>query len=386
MPSVAIVTRNAVYGGVETMVSQHQRLFDATVFVAGGSNQPETCPFRYTYVDDRNPARAYILLARWLRKFDVIIYHWLPSWAQESVRQSGRPCIEVVHRDDTADNDKTIPDLVVTHSQYLAEFLWQTHAIKAEVIPHAVDVDRYPSEPEGLCVGAITSYYANKGIDVLLNAWAAIEGRFPQHTLRLYGSGSDRAQFEALAEALGLKSAELLGPLTDPASHYSEFSLFAQPSRAEGMPFAVMEALASNVPVIASSLPAMLEFNHFAEERGYPGLLTLFQSDDSADLAEKITYCLNNLDSQVRGREYIRRFYGLEQHRNLYAQALQQAMAAHRRRVEQVEQVKRLDQDRHWRGWRSAPKRVAHNLYHVVVPRAVRYAAWAFRHRSTARL
>jgi glycosyltransferase involved in cell wall biosynthesis len=377
MPSLAIVTRNAMHGGVETMVAQHQRLFDATVFVAGGSNQPETCPFRYTYINDRNPARAYLLLARLLRPFDVIIYHWLPSWAQESVRLSDRPCIEVVHRDDTADNDKTIPDLVVTHSQFLAEFLSQTYAIQAEVIAHAVDVDRYPTEPKGSYVGAITSYYTNKGIDVLLNAWAAIEEQFPHHTLRLYGAGGDRAQFEQLADTLGLQSAELLGPVKDPASRYAEFSLFVQPSRAEGMPYAMLEALASNVPVIASNLPAMVELNREAVARGYPAPVTLFQSEDAKDLAEKMGKCLGHLNDQVRGRAYITKFYGLEHHRHHYLRVMHQALALHTRRD---------DQARAWKGWRRPAKQVLHNLYCVMVSRRTRYALWAFRHRSTARL
>ena len=375
MPSVAIVTRNAVHGGVETMVAMHQRMFDATVFVAGGINHPETCPFRFTYIDGSNPAHAYAQLARRLRAFDVVIYHWLPAWAQQSIRRADRPAIEVVHRDDTADNDKSIPDLVVTHSRYLADFLWRESSIKAEVIPHAVDVARYPDEPEGSCVGAITSYYTNKGIDLLIEAWAKIETRFPQHRLRLYGAGSDRRLFEELIEKLNLRSADLREPLSDPAAHYSEFSLIVQPSRAEGMPFAIMEALASNIPVIASNLPAMVEFNHQAAERGFPPPLTLFQSGDSGDLAEKMADCLARLGSQVRGREYISHFFGLAQHRALYAQAMEDAIVSH---------DKRIAQDRHWLGWRRPPKQVASNLYHLVVSRRIRHAAWIYRHRSAA--
>jgi glycosyltransferase involved in cell wall biosynthesis len=374
MLSLAIVTRNAVHGGVETMVAQHQQMFDATVFVAGGTNHPDTCPFRYTYIDGETPARAQRQLARLLRQYDVIVYHWLPSWAQESVRQSDRPCIEVLHRDDTADNDKTIPDLVVTHSQYLGDFVEKTWGLRAEVIPHAVDVTRFSAEPLGSCVGAITSYYANKGIDLLIQAWAMLEHQFPQHRLRFYGAGSDRETLAELVQQLGLQSVDLLGPVTDPESHYSEFCLCVQPSRAEGMPFAIMEALASNVPVIASNLPAMVEFNRQADQRGYPPPLMLFQSGDAGELAQNITRCLRTPESQAHGREYINRFYGPDQHRTLYTQAMQHAVAIHEQR---------LAQDRRWKGWRRPPSLVAHNLYHIVAPRRVRYAVWAFRHRPS---
>lgn len=372
MPSVAIVTRNATHGGVETMVAMHQRFFDATVFVAGGSNHPDTCPFRYTYIDAHDPSRASGQLARALRRYDVVIYHWLPIWAQESVRQADRPSIEVVHRDDTADNDKNIPDLVVTHSEYLAEFLQREFAISAQVIPHAVDVTRYPSEPSGSCVGAITSYYKNKGIDLLIEAWARIEGQFPQHRLRLYGAGSDREAFEMMAKDVGVQAIDLRGPVRDPQSHYAEFCLFVQPSRAEGMPFAIVEALASNVPVIASNLPAMSEFNQRAEARGYPAPLILFQTEESSDLADKIAYCLSNPGSQIRGRAYIQQFFGPEQHHERYARALDTAIANHRQRVAQ---------ERRWQGWRRPPRQLASNLYRMMAPRRWRRAAWAYRHR-----
>jgi len=379
-PSVAIVTRNAIHGGVETMVAMHQRLFDATVFVAGGSDHPETCPFRYTYIDGMNPYRAHARLARLLRPFDVVIYHWLPSWAQESVRRADRPCVEVVHRDDTADNDKSIPDLIVTHSQYLADFLARNMAVQATVIPHGVEVSRYPLAPSGACVGAITSYYWNKGVDLLLSAWARLEPHFPHHQLRLYGAGGDRPTFERMAEDLGVRAVELLGPIPDPAPRYAEYCLFVQPSRAEGLPFAILEALASNMPVIASDLPAMVEFNHLAEQRGWRAPLTLFRTDDSADLEEKMGRCLRELETGAPGatpsREYIDHFYGPERHRQLYVQAMEQAIGLHRRLVAQ---------ERRWQGWGRSPKQIASNLYRLATPRRARYALWAYRHRAALR-
>ncbi len=374
MPSVAIVTRNAVHGGVETMIAMHQQFFDAAVFVAGGSNHPETCPFHYTYIDGTNPAPAQMRLARLLRAYDIVIYHWLPSWAQESVRWADRPAIEVVHRDDTADNDKCIPDFVVTHSQFLADFLQQQYSISAAVIPHAVDVTRYPSSPSGSCVGAITSYYKNKGIDLLIEAWAQLEAQFPQHRLRLYGAGKDREMFETLASNLDLRAIDLLGPVPDSALHYDEFCLVVQPSRAEGMPFAIVEALASNVPVIASNLPAMVEFNQLAEQRRFPAPLTLFQAGDSADLREKIAQRLLKHDRQEQSRDYIARFYGPDQHRQAYSQAMEQAIALH---------TVRIAQERRWQGWRRPPRQMAGNLYRMVVPRRLRRTAWAYRHRPS---
>jgi glycosyltransferase involved in cell wall biosynthesis len=376
-PSVAIVTRNAIHGGVETMVAMHQQMFGATVFVAGGSDHPETCPFLYTYIDGTHPVRAHARLARLLRPFDVVIYHWLPSWAQESIRRADKPCVEVVHRDDTADNDKSIPNLIVTHSQYLADFLARTTAVPLKVIPHGVEVSRYPVASSGACVGAITSYYWNKGVDLLLSAWVQLEPQFPRHQLRFYGAGGDRTTLERMAKDLGVRAVELRGPTPDPAPCYAEYCLFVQPSRAEGLPFAILEALASNVPVIASDLPAMMEFNHLAEQRGWRALLTLFRADDHVDLAEKIARCLREIEcgapSVTPTREYIDQFYGPEKHRQLYIQAMEQAIALH---------GKGVAHGRHWQGWGRSPKQVARNLYRLATQRQTRQALLDYRHRE----
>lgn len=54
------------------------------------------------------------------------------------------------------------------------------------------------------------------------------------------------------------------------------------------MPFALVAALASNVPVVASKLPAMMELSQFVEVHGFPTPLTLLQSEASTDLSKTV--------------------------------------------------------------------------------------------------
>jgi len=326
--SVAIVTRNAIHGGVETMVAMHQIHFGATVFVAGGANRPDTCPFTYTFIDASDPEFARKRLARYLEAFDVVLYHWVQNWAQAAIRDAGRPCIEVVHRDDTADIDKTLPTVLVTHSQFLAEFLCDTYQRSAIVIPHGIDLDRFVPAGNGRYVGAITSYTPSKGVDVLLDAWSRIQDGFPDVGLRAYGAGSELEGLKQQARRDGLKRVELLGPTVAPERHLAEFRLFVQPSRAEGMPFAIVEALACDVPVVASDLPAMVEFNAQARQRGYAEPLTLFRNGDGADLARAIVGCLNRGEAS-NTRAYVASAFSLSEHYERYVAAIEQALHAH---------------------------------------------------------
>ncbi len=340
---IAILTRNATHGGVETMVALHQRCLKADVFVTGGSNLVDTCPFSYTFIsaEDRNTARAQ--LQALLSLYDVIIYHWIEPWAVEAVRAVDKPSIEVVHREDTSDCDKTVPSLVITHSHFLADFLYREHNCEAMVIPHGVDVERFPKTPSDLYVGAITRYDTSKGIDLFFTAWAKIQDQFPNQTLRFYGTGSDLVRLQQMVADLALKNVELLDPIADPARHITEYKLFVLPSRQDGMPFALMEALAANVPVICSDLPAMVEFNREAERRGVARPLILFRAGDADDLAEKISENLLAPPKRSETRNYIRNYYSVEAHCRNYWIAIGRAIEAYRsRQTNRMPQVKTI--------------------------------------------
>ena len=324
MTRVAVVTRNAIHGGVETMIALHHRYFGATVFVAGGHNKPETCPFPFTYIDGENPERAQRELAAALGPFDAVIYHWLPDWGVAAVKESQKPCLEVVHRDDTADGDKTVPHVLVTHSGFLAEYLRSTFGRDAIVIPHGLEVERFPDSPKGPYIGGLTSYYLTKGIDLFLEAWARIHGDFPDVPVRFYGAGCHLHIFKDIANRLEL-DVEFLPAVTSPERHLSEFRLFVAPSRIEGMPFAVMESLAANVPVLCSDLPGMVEFNASARRAGHPDPLMLFRSEDVADLADKLAIALRSAP-RPSSREFIRSTYGADQHCREYAIAIGRAI------------------------------------------------------------
>ncbi|TDD88310.1 glycosyltransferase family 4 protein [Actinomadura darangshiensis] len=103
--------------------------------------------------------------------------------------------------------------------------------------------------PVVTCVGRL-SY--EKGMDLMLEAWERITGRHPEWRLHIYGSGPDEEDLRARAAASGASgSVEFRGVVSDVEEALVEASVFALPSRAEGFPMSVLEAMAYGLPTVA---------------------------------------------------------------------------------------------------------------------------------------
>ncbi|MCY2952107.1 MAG: glycosyltransferase [Planctomycetota bacterium] len=316
---VAIVTRNAIHGGVETIIAAQCRQLNAPVIVAGGLDYPNTCPFPYTRAD------TYEELRKQLADFDVVLYHWLPPFAVQAVSDSAVPSVEFVHRTDTADNDKSVPTELVAHSSFLAEFIFRTFGRRCSIVEHPIDTDRFVPPPHlGPCIGGLTSYYQTKGLDIFLHACSDLGKQFPDIRPRFYGQGDAQDDLEKLSRKLGLH-AEFRPPTPEPWKVLPEFRCFVVPSRIEGLPIAVLEALAMNIPVIASDLPGMIEFNRLATRRAFAPPIITFTQQDPSSLAQKIRELLAD-PTRPDTHPYIQQYYSIAQHCRNLALVLRQAI------------------------------------------------------------
>ncbi|MDX3095647.1 glycosyltransferase [Streptomyces sp. ME19-03-3] len=91
-----------------------------------------------------------------------------------------------------------------------------------------------------------------KGVDMLLDAWAEAAPQVPGWKLRLYGTGEREAELRAQCTALGLDdSVEWMGQTNDVVGALHGASLFVQASRGEGFPLALLEAMACGLPCVA---------------------------------------------------------------------------------------------------------------------------------------
>lgn len=112
------------------------------------------------------------------------------------------------------------------------------------------------------------------------------------------GKGDIKASLESLAKELNLEQrVHFLGFIDNMPDHYKAADLFVFPSKREGLPSAVMEAMASGLPCLVSNIRGC---NDLIDENG--GLL--FDPSNDRDLSDKIEIMLSKKDSWAELGEY----------------------------------------------------------------------------------
>ena len=121
--------------------------------------------------------------------------------------------------------------------------------------------------PNRLLIGSVAQLKAVKRVDVLLHAFARLERPVE---LALVGEGVERRGLEDLARRLGIADrVHFCGEQADPATWFHAFDVFASASDVEGLPVAILEAMAAGLPVVATRVGGTEE----VVEDGVTGLL-----------------------------------------------------------------------------------------------------------------
>jgi glycosyltransferase involved in cell wall biosynthesis len=143
----------------------------------------------------------------------------------------------------------------------------------------------------GPLIGAIGRLEHQKGFDLLIQALPGVEGA----SLVVVGDGGERAALEKLAHDVGVADRIVwAGWSDDPRGYLGPIDVLAVPSRFEGFPLVILEALLGGTPVVAADVGSVSE----AVRDGETGLLV--PPGDAAALAGAIDRALN--DSELRDR------------------------------------------------------------------------------------
>ena len=186
-----------------------------------------------------------------------------------------------------------------------------------EVVHCGVDLESFAScqhEPTG-SVSSIVSVARldrQKGLDILIKACAELKLKGMAFQCQIVGEGPERSSLQALLDELGLsKSILLLGGMTQEEVRriLSKATMVVLPSRSEGIPVALMEAMAMKVPVISTKITGIPELI----EDNVSGFMV--PPENVAALAQRMHALLTDSEMRMRfaenGYKTIRRDFNL---------------------------------------------------------------------------
>jgi len=144
---------------------------------------------------------------------------------------------------------------------------WRLAPEGVALVPNGIDLDAFAGESDGAPLRAELSIAANvpvigfvghlrpvKNVQRLLRTFAALDCQPAAH-LVILGEGPERSGLEAAITARGLEErVHLVGHQSDTAPWYRLMDIFAISSDSEQMPVALLEAMASGLPVVSTDV------------------------------------------------------------------------------------------------------------------------------------
>jgi len=209
---------------------------------------------------------------------------------------------------------------------------------RIRIIPNGIDlrpfrVERGPdpadwSADRPAVVGMVGRLSAEKGVDLFLRAASQVTGAIPHARFVVVGDGPDREQLEALIDQLRLRPiVSMLGRRNDMPAQYASFDLLVSSSRKEGLPIAILEAMASGLPLVATAVGDVVN----VVRNGETGIL-LPTGEDPGALASAIANLLRDGEKRHRlgaaARQLIESQYSAERMSNEYLDTYKDAITA----------------------------------------------------------
>ncbi|MEF8853178.1 MAG: glycosyltransferase [Haloarculaceae archaeon] len=196
-------------------------------------------------------------------------------------------------------------DHIVSNSQSGAEFArdcWVPDD-RVSVVHNGRDLSKFDRDPpEGLraslgvpedarLVGTVGRLIDRKGQDELLDAWVTVRADCPDAHLLVVGDGPHRAHLEARASYRDVAdSVHFVGLREDVPDLLATMDAFAFPSHYEGLPGALLEAMAAGLPCVATPVDGNSELLDAYDS----GLF--FEVGDDAAMARALVLVLDHPD------------------------------------------------------------------------------------------
>jgi glycosyltransferase involved in cell wall biosynthesis len=175
-------------------------------------------------------------------------------------------------------------------------------------------------DQSALVIGSVARFDEVKRLDVLLAAAAAMP---ESSVVALIGHGPDEPRLRRLTRDLGLaRRVTFAGEIPEAAALFTAFDVFVAPSRKEGLPLAVLEAMALGLPVVASDIPAHREVLGEASEGLTDGTAEAFAARLTAVLSETDLRARLAAENRTRARSEFDAHHMLDALEGVYREAL----------------------------------------------------------------
>jgi GalNAc-alpha-(1->4)-GalNAc-alpha-(1->3)-diNAcBac-PP-undecaprenol alpha-1,4-N-acetyl-D-galactosaminyltransferase len=266
-----------------------------------------------------NTTNIMTLLACWgLNIKTIVSEHVHPAFGQLSTINSLLQKVTYLRAD------------LITVQTHAALSFFRADRYKTFVVPNPValpisepiESQLYTDDRHLLAIGKLIP---QKGFDLAIAAFAQVADNHPEWTMTILGEGEMRSELEDLCAELGLEDRVFMpGIVKNVDAHLRKADIFILPSRFEGFPVTLCEAMACGVPVIASNcLSGPREIVH----NDIDGMLV------PPNNVEALAVALNRLMSDPGKRQYFSHHapkvldrFGLEPVMGIWDRAISQAL------------------------------------------------------------
>lgn len=193
-----------------------------------------------------------------------------------------------------------------------------------QIVLNGIDTARFTNDPatsrrlrdelgvpaRAPIVGTVAVFRRQKRLDLWLRAARLLLDEHPDVHFVLVGDGPLRREIEMLNNALALTdSVHFVGLKPDVRPYLAVMDIFMTSSAVEGLPLALLEAMAMRRPAVATAVGGVPE----VIQHGVNGFLV--EPGDPKVLAEQVSRVLSSLESQTdlieRGRQTVEERFGI---------------------------------------------------------------------------
>ena len=192
---------------------------------------------------------------------------------------------------------------------------------KITVLAHGIDTQKYPQSsphlrrelkykhsinPNDKILLFCARVVINKGIDTVMKFWPIIHEKNPAAKLFVVGGGRTEILEELKELSKNLDNSIIVtGEMDKPQEYYQMADVYVFPSRHEGLPTSLIEAMSSGLPAVVSDIGGCEDLI-FDNETGYR-----LYSENADGFAEKILFLFDNDDLRQKlgnnAAQYVRK-------------------------------------------------------------------------------